>query len=393
MNSKIPQIIQDISAGLRNGTLGTSGEYFMSVKTLASQYSVSTESAFRIINSLAKQQLIRLKGKHYYITTGYIRPQTPYGNLLTPSRRKCFGMITNRIESPFFSAVIRELSSVAEESGYSLYVLCNDNSPERERRMIDELLELGVCGIFTNACISPETKNIYSTCPLPLVSINRDLNLDNCDTVLIDNKNAAKQAANHLLNCGCSNFAYVGFSDYLHEDPRLSGYIDYLRENGICLAENHILSVEYSKNDKGYTESIVGKIDNILRNLPKGEKLGVFCYHDLLAVAVIQRVRHYSHNSARSFNIPDDVAIVGFDDLPIAETFTPTLTTIHYRYRSIAEQSFHVMMDYIKNPEHIPKSYIIPSYLYIRDSTVSIKSDVSRQSNKQYRNNTDEIYQ
>jgi len=371
MRSKIPHLIQQLSDSLKNGSFGKSGEYFLSVKMLATEYDVSTESAFKIMNALAKQRLIRLKGKHYYITTGHVLPQTPYGTLLAASRRKSFGMIVNRIESPFFSAIIRELSIAAEEIGYFLHVLCNDNTPEREARMIDELLELGVCGIFTNAGISPEIRNIYSTCPLPLVSIGRNLGLANSDTVLVDNENAGKQVADHLLNCGCRYFAYVGLTKYLHEDPRLRGYTEHLRNNGIHIEEDHILSAEHNKDGKGDIESVASQLDKILHRLPVGEKLGIFCYHDLLAVAVMQRVRHYSHRSARSYHIPVDVAVVGFDDLPIAETITPSLTTIHYRYRSIVEQSLSMMMDYVQNSEHIPKSYIIPSSLFIRDSTVS----------------------
>ena len=296
---------------------------------------------------------------------------TPYCMLLAASRRKSFGMIVNRIESPFFSAVVKELSSAAAKIGYSLYVLCNDNTPEREGQMIDELIEMGVCGIFTNAGISPEIRAFYNTCPLPIVSIGRDLGLDNCDTVLVDNENAGRQVAEHLLACGCGCFVYVGLARYLHEDPRLRGYIEQLKKNGIFLAEDHILSAEHNRDGRGDIQSIAGQVDMILSRLSIGEKLGIFCYHDLLAVAVMQRVRHYDHRSARSYNIPNNVAVVGFDDLPIAETITPSLTTIHYRYTSIVNQAMTVMMDYIQNPSHISKSYIIPSSLFIRDSTIS----------------------
>jgi len=370
MKQKIPLLICQLSESLRDGSFGVSGELFMSVKDLASRYCISIESAFKIMTALAEQHLIRLKGKHYYITTGYAAPQTPYGALLSASRRKCFGMIVNRIESPFFSAITRELSIATQERGYSLYVLCNNNSPEREAKMIDELLESGVCGIFTNAGIFTEISNIYGTCPLPLVSIGRDLGLTNCDTVLVDNENAGKQIAAHLLACGCKRFAYIGLSKYLDEDPRMRGYVDHLRKNGISLAEDHILSAEHNRDGRGDIESIAGQIDTILHQLPDGEKLGIFCYHDLMAVAVMQRVRHYSHHSPRSYRVPENVAIVGFDDLPISETISPSLTTVHYRYRSIVEKSLDTMLDYIQNPYHICKSHIVPSSLFIRESSV-----------------------
>lgn len=232
-------------------------------------------------------------------------------------------------------------------------------------------MNLGVYGIFTNSGISPDLKAVYSSCPLPIVSIGRDLGLTNCDNVLVDNEYAGRQVADHLMSCGCRTFAYVGLSRYLHEDQRLHGYIDQLNKYAYSLADNYILTAEHNINGRGDTESIAGQLDMILSELPVGEKLGIFCYHDLLAVAVLQRVRHYSYRAARPYLIPDDVAIVGFDDLPVAETITPALTTVHYRYNSIVSQSLTVMMDYIWNPEHIPRTHIVPSSLFIRESTVS----------------------
>ncbi len=371
MKQKIPFITEQLAERLRKGEYGQAGDKFISVKTLAEQCGISINSAFKIISTLTEMRLIRLHGKHYYITTGYVSPQTPYGILLASSRRKSFGMIVNRIESPFFSAIVKELSSAAADRGYSLYVLCNNNDLEREVQMIDELINLGVCGIFTNSGISPELKAVYSICPLPVVSIGRDLSLANCDNVLVDNAYAGKQVADHLMSCGCKTFAYAGLSRYLHEDPRFRGYTDQLYRYGFTLEEDHILTAEHNINGRGDTESISGQLDKVLRKLPLGEKLGIFCYHDLLAVAVLQRVRHYSHRSNRTYTIPDDVAIVGFDDLPVAETITPTLTTVHYRYNSIVNQSLRVMLDYVHNPKHTPGVHIVPSSLFIRESTVS----------------------
>ena len=369
MKSTISQITEQLSARLLQGSFGCPGEPFLTVKMLAEVCCVSTDSAFRIMRSLAERHLIRLHGKHYYITTGYVPPKTPYGEKLAKSRRNSFGMIVNRIDSPFFSAIVRELSTAVSEIGYSLYVMCGSNAPEQEARMMDELLELGVCGIFTNPGIAPEMKDIYRICPLPVVSIGRDLHLPNCDTVLVDNENAGKQVADHLLDCGCEAFSYVGLSRYLHEDPRLKGYAGQLRKRGYALPEDRILAAESDKNGIGDIESVSGQLDMVLRSLPAGKKLGIFCYHDLLAVSVLQRVRHCSHHSARSYNIPQDVSVVGFDDLPVAQTITPALTTVHYPYHTIVQQSLAVMLDYLQNPEHKTNSHIVPSALFIRAST------------------------
>lgn len=127
MNLKVPLITEQIALRLHQGEFGRSGELFISVKALAAECSVSVDSAFQIMKTLAERRLIRLHGKRYYITTGYVPVQTSYGKLLASSRCKSTGMIVNRIESPFFSLITKELSRAAAYSGYSFYALWHDS--------------------------------------------------------------------------------------------------------------------------------------------------------------------------------------------------------------------------------------------------------------------------
>ena len=370
MKQVVLSVAKTVSEKLLNGDYGKSGEAFMTVKMLSKEYNISVESAFRVFKELSNRHLIRLNGKRYYITTGYVSPETPYGSLLASSRKKSFGMIVNRIESPLFSVIVRELSNAAESNGYSLYVMCSNNDPIREKNMIEELIDIGVCGIFSNPGLSVEIKDTYRTCPIPVVSILRDLGLDNCDSVLIDNENAGKQVAEHLMNCGCTQYAYVGITNYLNDDPRLKGYVSHLRNNGFEIDKDHILVTEHNRNGWGTIESVSGQLKMILKMLPNDEKLGIFCYHDMIAAALMQWIRIFGNHSTRTYNIPADVSVVGFDDLPVSETIQPSLTSVHYMYNHIVNKAMDLMLDYIDNPQHIHNSCIIPSSLFIRRSTM-----------------------
>ena len=312
MKRRYLQVADELEAGLRAGTFGPAGEAFLSVRQIAAEYGISLDSACLVMTELCARRRIRLDGKHYYITTGYVRPDTPYGQRLAAARKPVFGMLLNAIESPFFAALAKELCEASEKNGYTLLIADSGNFPSREAQRIDSFLMSGASGLFVSPSISPNTE-LFSTCPLPIVFLGRDLGLKNCDAVTVDNYAAGRQVAEHLWEIG---------------------------------------------------------IQSLLSRLPKGQKLGLFCYHDLLASYALQRIKHISHRTKGRFGIPDEVAIVGFDDLPLASVIVPALTTVQYQYASIAEEAMRCMLDYLRNPAHTPGRHKVASSLCIRGSTL-----------------------
>ena len=370
MHSRLRQLTEQFAKDIKLGKYGTVGDRFLTVRELTSSHQISTDSACKIMAALQELQLIFLYGKHYYIMGGYAASHTPLGTALAKTRQPLLALIVNRLDSPFFAALAKRLSEAAMQYGYTLLTVCGNNQTQYEAKLMDQLISLGVCGIFTNPSIEPEVRRVYARSPLPVIAIGRDISLFNCDTVLVDNISAGRQAADHLMEIGCEQFAYVGIPQYLNEDPRLRGYADQLKASGKLLPESHILAAKDLPDGRIDIDSISGSLKNCLRDLPKGKKLGIFCYHDLLAAAVLQRVKYISYRSDRTYLIPQDVAIVGFDDLPIASAITPSLTTITYRYEAIVSQAMTIMMDYINNSNHVPQIYEINSALVIRESTV-----------------------
>lgn len=370
MENKITTLISKLSADLREGRFGKSGEYFITTRQLSADYNTSIDSACKIMAELCRLRLIRLHGKRYYITTGYASPQSPYGKQLVRNQRNLLGMIVNKIDHPFFSALTKELCKAAAEAGYTLLISSSSNQVQREAEIIDEFISLGVSGIFTCPGIDDELLDVYTLCLLPVVSLGRNLGIPHCDAVLVDNYSAGSQVADHLRKIGCTKFAYVGIKKYLETDPRRSGYTDRLRSFGCDLPSENILEVDYHHDNFTDMEAVSVKITHILKRLNGSEKLGVFCYNDLLATATLQRIKQYSRTSSRMYRIPEDVAIVGFDDLPIASVLTPALTSVSYRYVSITCQALSIMLDYIRNPDHKPGTHEIFSSLCVRETTM-----------------------
>ena len=372
---KIALLADEIARGLKDGAFGGPGTPFLTARRLVGIHGVSLDSAMSILSSLRKRRLIRLDGNRYYVSTGFVPPSTPYGERLSCTRRGYLGMIVNSVDNPFFSSIAKELSNYAAQARYPLLIADTGNQPERDAALIDRFVENGALGIFAAPSIAVDP-GIYACCPLPLVSLGRDLGIPNSDAVTADNRAAGRQVADHLWEIGCTRFAYVGIQRYLHEDPRLYGFAEQLRTRGADLMDNAVLAADYQMDGGLNYEGISGLLGSLLHRIPEGEKLGIFCYHDLLASYTLQRVKHYGHLSPGRFRVPEDVAVVGFDDLPIASAIVPPLTTVRYAYASIAEAALSRMLDYMGNPAHVPEKRVIPSSLCIRGSSVRTETEI-----------------
>ena len=366
--SKIAPLAEAIAADIQKGVFGAAGERFLTIRDLAKTFSVSLESACNIMNLLADRRIIRLFGKNYYVTTGFVPPSSPLGVLLRQSRRPLLGMFVKNIDNPFFSSLAKELSEAAHKNGYHL-IVASGESTKRETEMLEEFLTLGISGVFTCPGSEATPNEAYATYPLPLVSLGRELPFANCDNVLVDNYSAGVQVAKHLLSIGCETFAYVGLKNFLKKDPRLQGFIDRLGKEGATLPTEHIITV--GKRDDGSidVDSMSGSFNQLLHRFAEGKKVGLFCYHDLLAVEAMRLVKRHNKISSNRLTVPDGISIVGFDDLPIASVVTPPLTTVSYRYATIAERSMEIMKDYIHTPDHKTARHEVKSSLIVRDST------------------------
>lgn len=374
MKTKISGLAETLAREIREGRFGPSGAVFPTARGIVKDCGVSLDSAMRILTSLTEARLVRLEGNRHYVTTGYAAPDSPLGEKLARSRRNILGMLLNTVDSPFFSSLAKELSTAADHAGYTLLIADTGNRPDRDAELLDRFIGLGASGIFIAPSISADPE-LYGRCPIPLVSLGRDLGLSNCDAVTVNNEAAGGLAADHLRAVGCTRFAYVGIRQYLDEDPRLRGYAEELSRLGIPLDGDFTLAADQLP-DRGLDyESLSGPLGGLLLRTREDEKLGIFCYHDLLASYTLQRVKHYSHLYPGRFRIPEDVAVVGFDDLPVASVIVPPLTSVRYQVGAVAGAALTSMLDYIEDPLHRPGKHEIFSSLSIRESTMKTGGD------------------
>lgn len=365
------RLFLQICNSILSGELGKNGDRFMTVRDFAKQNACSLHCALDVFQWLLDCRILRKAGKNCYITIGRCSPKSAYGKILSNSGRNLFGVLLNENSNPFFGSLIDQLQAALRKNGMDMITATSGGDVDRERHVLDLFVELKCRGVFNCVAIRKEQQDFFSYYPLPVVTLAENGNLLCGDSIVVDNFASGKQVAQHLLATGCSSFAYLTLDNYIETDMRLQGYCQHLASRQVTLDGHHIGVVSSTSDDlrmreiNQFVHYLLDEINTSDSSLP----LGIFCVHDLLAVEVMRIIKHVTLNKQRKLQIPEDVRIVGFDDLPIASLVSTPITSVSYPYAAMAAKACDVMMDYLNNPEHSPKCYEIQSSLIIRKSS------------------------
>jgi LacI family transcriptional regulator len=214
------------------------------------------------------------------------------------------------------------------------------------------MLAIGVQGMFflPKVLDSPMLLNRFV---LPTVVVGKSIDGIQCDTITMDNYQAGILAAEHLLQINCASCCYVGHVHNLGTDRRHAGFETRIR-NSACRLTSILI-------DSPGDEQLRGYLRQTLAELPR--PIGIFCYTDIFAVEVLRHIR------SLGWSIPDEIRIIGCDNLPQSLANTPPLTTIHYNCSSLAQGGMKRMLERLNNRVLLPCNIMISPSLFIREST------------------------
>jgi DNA-binding LacI/PurR family transcriptional regulator len=226
------------------------------------------------------------------------------------------GLIISDITNPFFTSVVRGIEDVAYANQYSLLLCNSDEDPARESLYVDVLQAERVAGII----ISPADENSTSCEPLlrndvPVTVMDRRLRQFDVDTVLVDNVKGAYQATSHLIRLGHRRIGLIGGPSRITTGrERQEGYEKALTEHGLELNQR-LIKIGDFKQDSGYQRAC-----ELLEmaDLPTA----IFAANNLMTLGALNAIHE------KGLNIPQDIAIVGFDDMPWAPSLDPPLTAV-----------------------------------------------------------------
>ena len=301
---------------------------------------------------------------------------------LVSSRTHAIGYIVDNLSWSFFSELAERVQITAEEFAYSTYIYSCLKSPQKEREGIDGFLSRGVDGLLVSATESPENVPVYrelSKANFPIVIFN-DLSDLEVDSVVTDNYEGATKAMRHLYELGHREIMFIGpRENTTFTTQRVAGYRDFLVRNGLPRREDFVRCEEA---DPMYGYRVVKEV---MRGMKK--PTAVFVHNDTLAMGVYRAVHEIG------LRIPDDLSVVGYDNLDSCQFMYPPLTTVEFPIRHLARAGVDLLMKRISETKRtssdqeshrIHQKITLAPRLVIRQSTAPfrITGDISLSGSK-----------
>jgi LacI family transcriptional regulator len=265
-------------------------------------------------------------------------------NAIAQSLRKrttyAIGILVSDITNPFFATLVRGAEDAALEAGYSVIVCNSDEDPQKEDMYIRALWRRRIDGMLiapTRDGTSPAIQELVQR-KLPFVFVDRKAKGIEADAVLSDNIGGAYLATKHLIERGHKRIGIVlGIPGATTTEERLLGYRQALEEAGIPFSEDLVVWGGYRM--EGGRKACAKLLS--LSDPPTA----IFSTNNLMTVGVLQELSH------RGIKIPEEVAVVGFDDLEWAEIVHPPLTVIAQRPYEIGYQAFKILLERLNRLE------------------------------------------
>ncbi len=303
------------------------------IKDVAARAKVSAATVSHVINGTRKVAPETVKRVQQAMETLDYRPNAVAQSLRT-RKTHVIGAVVSDITNPFFATLIRGAEDAAIEAGYSLIVCNSDESLEKEDRYVRLLRQRRMDGLLISPVGDGSNSVVHQlpTWKIPFVFVDRRVEGIEADAVLSDNIDGAYQATRHLISRGHHRIGLIlGIKGATTTEERLAGYRRALNEAGITFTEELLTYGGYRIT--GGQQSVQNFLS--LSNPPTA----IFSTNNLMTIGVLQELFH------RHVKIPEQIGLIGFDDVPWGKLFQPSLTVIEQNPYEIGQQAVGLLLD------------------------------------------------
>ena len=362
-NSKYKQLVETLKSSILSGKYGNSNP-FPSVRSLIRRHGLSNTTVLRALDELVKQGLIfRKQGAGTFVAG-------------RAAARKIGLIVPGIAVTDFFKPIMSEINRLAHEADYELH-FGEVWSGVREERTAQamELAERFVAENFAGViyepltgpagdAVNPVILEMFERNKIPVVLLDCDIvpfpERSRWDVVGVNDIEAGARIAKHLISAGARNIHFlvgkIGPNTYRN---RIDGAELALKSAGVRMSgSGNVLHAEPDdlKSLKRYLKRQKTPPDAFI------------CSNDAIAAMFKKTLE------AAGLNVPQDVMLTGFADLPVASLMTPTLTTVHQNRELLARTAFRRLMDRIREPDIPPCDIFIPSNIVVRESSSRTKT-------------------
>ncbi len=327
-----------------------------SLKDVAELAGVSTSTVSRVINGTMYVTDETKQRVEAAIAEVNYKP-----NLLAQSLRlkatRNIGLLVPEIAHPSFNLVIKYIEESAAKRGLNLFIFNTQNSPEREAIAIDSFLRQRINGIiFSRVSDESHIAHLVKSTNTAMVVIDRAFNNEEIPNIILDNYKAGVLAAKHLIECGCRKVATItgSFKIGLSRD-RHQGFKDTWERYGYELLPELI-----HEGDFTFENGIAGVQHFIRRGLTFD---GIWGHNDLIAAGAISTLLR------NGYRVPQDVAVMGMDDVQFAYMYHPSITSIAQPYKQMCEKAIDCIDKLTQGIHMNTFQVLLPPHLVKREST------------------------
>lgn len=321
----------------------------ITIKDLADMAKVSIATISRALNNddkvkaETKELILNLAREHNY------KPNMLARNFVK-RKTNTIGVILPEVVDEFFSELIRGVDKIAYSAGYNT-MIAGSHSERTLAESVYNFMRNGVVdGVILMApSVSDQIKEVISKSNIPTVLINSKSEDINCDTIGIDNFQGSYAMLEYLIHCGYSKIALIGGpASNIDAIQRKRAYKKALEDHKLESREDWIINSDFTITGGEYS------CRRLLSLLDKPEL--IFAANDMMAIGCYQAA------SSFKLNIPEDIGIVGFDDIFVSQFLSPRLTTIHVPISELGIKAANLLFKRIESPE-------IEKALHIKVST------------------------
>ncbi len=330
----------------------------LTIEKIAKQAGVSRSTVSRVLNNhpnvspTARERVLAVTQKVQFqpnlAARGLAAGHTRVLGLVIPMP------VAAVFSDPYHPIVIQGVASACNTHDYSVMLWLAE--PEYERRTISKILHNGLIDglILASMLVNDPLLESLSASDLPFILIGRHLSNERVNYVDVDNINSAREIVSYLIRLGRRCIATItGPKNMIAGADRLDGYLAALRERGITPQPDLIVAGDFTEAG-GY---------NAMQQLLPHKPDAVFAASDMMALGALRVIRE------AGLRVPEDIALIGFDDIPFAAHADPPLTTVRQPIHRTGVIAAETLIDLIAHPDSHPRRIILPTELVIRAST------------------------
>ncbi|MFW5889606.1 MAG: LacI family DNA-binding transcriptional regulator [Bacillota bacterium] len=330
------------------------------IKDIAREVGVSVTTVSLVLNDKPNTISQATKDKIFAVTKKLNYQPNHMAVSLVTKKSKMIGLVVPDISNNFFADLAKNIENECEKQGFSLILANASNSLTETKNYVDQFISRGVDGLilafYTDEAENTKDKIIDSlnNYDLPIVTVDSWVKGLKRPGVSIHHSRGGYLATKHLIESGHKKIGCItGITGNYSSERRLKGYTRALKEADIKVNPNYIVKGDY-QYDSGYKGAM---------KLLKTDISAIFVCNDLMAYGA------YSAIKEMNLKIPDDISIVGFDDLMFSKMLSVPLTTIYQDINKLGKRATNLMFETINNGKPKKEFYRLEPALRVREST------------------------